>query len=150
MVKTQFWLKILLLVFLVVFIPACSSTAEPAQPISPRETEDAGIPYYFIAIHNEPYNFPGGVEQIDKDYSVLKSMIEKANKYNIKLTLMFTAQWADYISESSERLDDLESWKQQGHEIAAHHHSIYHGNWDGYTDYSREEAIKQRAKGKKK
>lgn len=104
------------------------------------------IPYYFIAIHNEPSHFPGGERRLAQEYNTLKRMIAKADQYNIKLTLMFTAQWADYISESPERLKELESWKKQGHEIAGHHHSIYHGNWDGYTDYSKEEAESQRRK----
>jgi hypothetical protein len=60
---------------------------------------------------------------------------------------MFTAQWADYIAESPERMADLKLWKQQGHEIAAHHHSIYHpGIWDGYTNYTKEQAIATRIK----
>jgi len=115
----------------------------PQESASPEPTTD-NIPYYFIAIHNEPYHFPGGEIRLAQEYETLRRMIEKANLYNIKLTLMFTAQWADYISESSERMAELESWKNQGHEIAAHHHSIYHGNWDGYTNYSREQAEAQR------
>ncbi len=97
--------------------------------------------FYFIAIHNEPYNAPGGELQIEKEYQILKQMIEKADQYNIKLTLMFTPQWADYISGSSERLNDLERWRGCGHEIAGHHHSIHHGDWDGYTDYTLAEII---------
>ena len=73
-------------------------------------------------------------------------MISLADDYNIKLTLMFTAQWADYISSSSERMAELEGWKVNGHEIAAHHHGIYHGAWDGYTGFTKEEAFAQRAK----
>ncbi|MFH0923991.1 MAG: hypothetical protein V1825_04640 [Candidatus Falkowbacteria bacterium] len=115
---------------------------KPAEP---------DIPYYFIAIHNEPYHDEfKDAEKIEASYLILKQMIEKADEYNIKLTLMFTAQWADYIAESPERMANLESWKKQGHEIAAHHHSIYHGNWDGYTNYSSEEAIAQRIKQGKK
>ena len=103
------------------------------------------IPYYFIAIHNEPYHsLPVQYEMIRDSYHILKQMIAKANDYHIKLTLMFTAQWADYVSVSSEKMADLESWKNRAHEIAAHHHGIYvPGNWDGYTDYL-EEAIIQR------
>ena len=107
---------------------------------------ESQIPYYFIAIHNEPYHVPGGEKKLAEEYNTLKRMIAKADQYNIKLTLMFTPQWADYISESPKRMADLESWKKHGHEIAGHHHSIYHGNWDGYTDYSKEEAEAQRRK----
>lgn len=116
---------------------------------SPEINSEAkrNIPYYFIAIHNEPHNSePGSREKIDQGYATLKEMVRKANEYNIKLTLMFTPQWADYISENSERMAELESWKKHGHEIAAHHHSIYHGNWDGYTDYTKKEAETQRIK----
>ena len=38
-------------------------------------------------------------------------MIKKADAYNIKYTLMFTAQWADYIAGSEERKKELASWK---------------------------------------
>ena len=116
------------------------------QKSASREPTTDNIPYYFIAIHNEPCHFPGGEKRLAQDYNTLRAMIAKADQYDIKLTLMFTAQWADYISESSQRMAELESWKKQGHEIAAHHHSIYHGNWDGYTDYSKEEAEAQRRK----
>jgi len=126
---------------------------EQANPnLCPQDCTSKSIPYYFIAIHNEPlHDAPDAKQRIAKNYLTLKEMIARANKYNIKLTLMFTAQWADYISESPERMADLELWKKQGHEIAAHHHSIYHpGSWDGYTDYSEEERRAQRIKlGKK-
>lgn len=101
-------------------------------------------PYYFVAVHNEPYHFRGGEVKLAEAYDTLRRMVARADGYDIKLTLMFTAQWADYISESPERMAELESWQNRGHEIAGHHHSIYHGNWDGYTDYSQTEAEAQR------
>jgi len=85
-------------------------------------------PYYFIAIHNEP-----GPEFIILDFiKTLKRMVAKADEYNIKLTLMFTPQYAKYLSG-----EEILKWKQSGHEIAAHHHSIYHNAWDGYTNLPR-------------
>lgn len=110
--------------------------AETGQP--------AGTPFYFVAIHNEPYHFPAGRQELERAYVVLQRMVERANEHDIRLTLMFTAQWADYMAEHPDRMAAVESWKRQGHEIAAHHHSIYHGNWDGYTDYSKDEAEAQR------
>lgn len=105
------------------------------------------IPYYFIAIHNEPFHGTENQELlIGESYDVLKKMIEKADQYNIKLTLMFSVPWAEYVSQSNERIKDLESWKKSGHEIAAHHHGLGHGNWDGYTDSSQKEAILKRQK----
>lgn len=125
----------------------CDAKEKTNLSLCPKDCQTVReIPYYFITISNEPYNFAGGRQRIEERYSLLRQMIEKANQYNIKLTLTFPAQWADYISESPERHADLELWKAQGHEIAAHHHSIYYENWDGYTDYSKEEAEDKRVK----
>lgn len=132
--------RILILLCVILLLSGIAGVTNSCAPAP----EEAPIPYYFVAIHNEPYNFPAGEELIERDYIVLRQMVEKANEYNIKLTLMFTAQWAGYISGSTERLADLEAWKEQGHEIAAHRHDIYHGNWDGYTDYPIEEVIELR------
>lgn len=112
--------------------------------IIPEEIRTDGtqmaIPHYFIAIHNEP--LPGQIETL---YPVLASMVEEATSYNVKLTIMLTPQWAEFITSDSEKLDELHRWKSFGHEIAAHHHSIYHGRWDGYTNYSQARAFSQRA-----
>jgi len=53
---------------------------------------------------------------------------------------MFSAQWADYILENN-KVSDIIAWKNQGHEIAIHHHSVNHQSWDGYSAYTEEEAI---------
>lgn len=111
----------------------------------------SSIPYYFIAIHNEPFHDEyNSDERLAAAYITLKEMVAKADKYNIKLTLMFTAQWSDYILASSDRKADLAAWKKNGHEISAHHHETGHGNWDGYTNKTKEEAGAERQKlGKK-
>lgn len=105
-------------------------------------------PYYFIAIHHEPHNDinPNKELLFSQEYNLTKSMVEKADEYNIKLTLMFSAPWAEYISKDSERLAELNSWRENGHEISGHHHSYYHGNWDGYSPYSQEFSELQRTK----
>ena len=108
------------------------------------------VPYYFLAVHNEPYNGQGP-EQVRKDYEVLKQMVDRADQYGFKLTLMFTPQWVAEVAADAAARATLQGWKDAGHEIAAHHHSIYHGNWDGYSNYSRAEAEAQRHKqGKNK
>ena len=98
-------------------------------------------PYYFIAIHCEP----SAEEVIARNYAVLREMVAYADAYNVKLTIMFTPPWADYIAADPVRLAEVQGWMENGHEIAAHHHSIYHGNWDGYTDFPPEAV---RAQGK--
>ncbi len=105
-----------------------------------REVEGSKqIPYYFIAVHNEPCCAG------ERYYNALKQLVEYANNYNMKLTLMFSPQWADFILSDPKRKAEFEEWKKQGHEIAAHHHSIYHpGSWDGYSYLPEDEAIKIR------
>ena len=91
-------------------------------------------PYYFVAIHCEPT----GEDEIARNFVVLREMVAYADAYNVKLTIMFTPQWADYVSADPDRLAEVQGWMENGHEIAAHHHSIYHGTWDGYTDFPQE------------
>lgn len=116
---------------------------QPNQQLSKSQKAEK-IPYYFIAIHNEPFNSLNGRGAIQDDYLILKDMIKKADGYNIKLTLMLSAQWADYIDESSERMVELKSWEKNGHEISSHHHDLRHGNWDGYSYCSKEESEAKR------
>ena len=134
--------NLVLTTLLTLIVVACGwAKGQEAATPTPHE-----VPYYFIAIHNEPCHFPGGRRALEISYHTLGEMIEQADKYNIKLTLMFAPQWADFIAEDSERMDLLAKWKKQGHEIAGHHHSIYHGNWDGYTNYPAEYALAERAR----
>lgn len=122
------------------------SAAVIAANDRPTEQIDS-MPYYFIAIHNEPYHgefLPD--EKIKEDFIVLKRMVSKADDYNIKLTLMLPAQWVEYIISNPERMIYLRAWRQNGHEIAACHNSIYHNKWDGYTNYPVSEAFAQRAR----
>lgn len=95
-------------------------------------SERSGIPYYFLAIHNEPSHGNMLVSQ----YKILQRYINAANKYNIKLTLMFTAPWIEYILSSQERTREVKRWQEQGHEISSHHHEYYHSSFDGYSRYS--------------
>lgn len=93
-------------------------------------------PHYFIAVHNEPV-----IADLEINYLALKKLVDKANGYGMKLTLMFTPPWADYIMNDPSRAQELSIWKAQGHEIAGHHHAVHHpGTWDGYTYLSEAEA----------
>ena len=133
------------LIFVCCMFTAGCGAPEEGQP---KETADAlsHIPYYYIAIHNEPSHRQNGRQLVARDYAVLQQMVKRADSYDIKLTLMFSAQWSDYIMESAARQAEVAAWKANGHEISSHHHSIYHGNWDGYTAYTSQEAEAQRNK----
>ena len=133
----------LFLTTVLTLIAVACGWANGQEVITPTPDE---TPYYFVAIHNEPYHFPSGRRALEVSYRTLVEMVEQADKFDIKLTLMFAPQWADFIADDSERMDRLAKWKEQGHEIAGHHHSIYHGNWDGYTDYPAQHALAERAR----
>lgn len=124
-----------------------TGTTDETGDIGKDINQEAKIPYYVVSVHNEPYYMFSNHDQLmDVGYKKLKEMVDKANGYNIKLTLMFTPPWADYILNNAQRSSELENWKKQGHEIAAHHHGLYHGNWDGYSGYSMQFAESERAK----
>ncbi len=113
-------------------------------------TTYSNSPYYFVAIHNEALPDPLYPEAtLEKSYITLKEIIAKADNYSIKLTLMFNPQWVDYIGSDFTRLENLKKWKLSGHEIAAHHHSVKHPNWNGYTNTPENEAIELRIKLRK-
>jgi hypothetical protein len=71
----------------------------------------------------------------------------------MRLTIMLTPQWIDFILKDEARKDAVTSWKEKGHELSAHHHSVYlgatgktppneknvNGGWDGYSNYSLKE-----------
>ena len=86
-------------------------------PVSFIENRIENIPYYFIAIHSEPNNKPGDEKNIEERFNYLEEMINKADEYEIKLTLMFSAHWAEYITDNPGRLTMLDEWKENGHEI---------------------------------
>ncbi|HWQ65394.1 MAG TPA: hypothetical protein VN372_00840 [Methanospirillum sp.] len=118
-------------------LPASNQSAIPAGP----------SPYYFIAVHNEPYHGDiGQSKKLAKAYFVLKDMVAQADRYGIRLTLMFSPPWGALIASDPAKVADLNRWAATGHEIALHHHSIYHGGWDGYTDYTPQEAETERLK----
>ena len=138
--------SIALLFALFLFSCAGGSSGNGAQEESGLSAAyPSASPYYFIAVHMEPYHSqPLQKERIADEYCLLETMVEKANGYTMKLTLMFSVPWVEYIMESPERIAEVQQWQEQGHEIAVHHHDIYGGTWDGFTEYSSEEAVRLR------
>ena len=130
--------------------------------LDPNEVNSGGLQYGFFAIHLDPGTNPGdnGVPSADRPIEYLGALtrlVEKADQYDHKLTLMFTPQWAYHVASENcllpihdslppgsysyrnELLDSclslfraFEAW---GHEIAIHHHPKDAPNsWDGYSD----------------
>jgi hypothetical protein len=61
-------------------------------------------------------------------------MVETADTFNIKLTLALQSQMAEYILQDTEKINLMNEWVQNGHELAMHHHGINHIDWGGYTN----------------
>jgi len=108
----------------------CDEQEQADPTLCPADCHIPGkIPHYFIAVHNEP-----DIRAMDENFRALKALVGKANEYNMKLTLMFTPQWVRFIESDPKKTAHFERWISQGHEIAGHHHSIWHGGiWDGFT-----------------
>lgn len=139
-------ISILLCFFLIICsIPSVSADSKVFRPDT--DPIPNPLPLYFIAVHNEPFHGdPHQEQKLQAAYSVLREMVSRADEYGLSLTLMFTPQWGTMIGSDPEKLAEVRSWEKNGHEIALHHHSIYHSGWDGYTDYSPDEARIERLK----
>jgi hypothetical protein len=98
------------------------------------------MPYYYIAVLNSI----DSTNEIDIKFSHLIEMVNAADLSNIKLTMMFCPIWAEMFYESSSKLALLDEWQQNDHEIACYHRNIYSADWDGYTDFTYDEALKVR------
>jgi hypothetical protein len=61
-------------------------------------------------------------------------LVALADKYEFKLTLALSPQWAEFILKDESRIDIFKAWGEHGHELAFHHHGIDHIDWDGYTN----------------
>lgn len=114
------YLKNILLVSMLVLPPAAAG-AGPAN-------------YYFIAVQNGAYNFEGGEKQLEESYKALGGMVKLADAQNVRLTLLFSAQYAVYIASDPARLAEVEGWKAAGHELGAYHQGPDRKGWDGYSD----------------
>ena len=88
---------------------------------------EAQEPETFFAVHCEP--------QTPHLFPKLVQLVEKANRYDIPLTILFAPQWVESILADSNKVRRVRTWQSQGHEIGAHHHGVYHLNWDGFTNY---------------
>ena len=106
----------------------------------------AGVdgPHYFITVHNSVSDPARGAEKLEESHKALLEMIKLADGQHVRLTLLFDAQYAVYMSSDPARLSELEGWKRTGHEIGAYHAGPDSGAWDGYSDLSPEELARAR------
>ncbi len=67
-------------------------------------------------------------------FETAEKLVQKADDYGFHLTLAFNPQWAEYILLDNTRTDTVKQWQKKGHEIAFHHHSVNHPDWNGYSN----------------
>ena len=115
----------------------------------------------FMAVHLDPgkpavVDGSPATERASTYLPTLQELIEASEPRGHRLTLMFTAQWAFYLSSESCVLPDdgdddgaylyagqehetclslVRAWEQAGHELAAHHHPQWApATWDGFSN----------------
>ena len=73
-------------------------------------------PVSVFVVHCEPSNA--------NQYYYLKlvELVDLADQYSEKLTILMTSQWAQMVEEDPVKVDSIESWASSGHEIGCHHH----------------------------
>ncbi len=91
--------------------------------------------------NNLPINLPEKYRVMDFGwqeylYETAVKLVQKADEYGFHLSLAFNPQWAEYILLDSEKINRVTQWQEQGHEIAFHHHSLNHPDWNGYSNAS--------------
>ena len=82
----------------------------------------------FFEVHLEPGNAKGEM------FNALRELVDLADQYKVKLTLLFTPQWVEMILEDDKKISMVHKWQQNGHEIGGHHHGPSVCSWDGYTN----------------
>ncbi len=92
------------------------------------ETPGDKVRVSFFEVHLEPQNANEDM------FNTLMEFVDLADQYNIKLTLLFTSQWAEMILSDGHKINLLSQWQENGHEMGGHHHGASVCPWDGYTD----------------
>jgi len=132
----------IILLQIAILLSSCGETTEP----QPTNTST----YTFVMIHFEagykgrlandlPMDFPEEYLKMDfgwQEYlfETAAKLVQKADDYNFHLTLAFNPQWAEYILLDNAKINTVRLWQERGHEIAFHHHSINHPDWNGYSN----------------
>ena len=93
-----------------------------------------------LALHLDPDNSSEGIENATpENWGRLANFVAAADVHQHKLTLLMSSSWVDLFDGSLEGLDRIEqlmSWVEKGHQLGYHHHSCGHAHPDGYRDVS--------------
>ena len=103
------------------FLPVVTATPGTDTAVGPKGT--------FIAFHLEVNQ----MNRVNTLWPLLERFMALADQYGVKVTLQFSAPWAEYVYQNN-LLDTVYAWENEGHEIALHHHGPTHKFFDGYTN----------------
>jgi len=100
------------------------------------------LPTSVFVVHCEPTNANPAM------WASLVDLVALADRYEIPLSIDFTAQWAEMILADAAKVSALALWIEAGHEIACHHHAYWStlgraAQWDGYTNTATDEILPQ-------
>ena len=122
-------------------VDAVSLTVPPtAMVVSAVEdvSQTPASPSAMLALHLDPNNSVGEVENATPEHwGRLKAFVAAADLYGHKLTLLMSSSWVDLVDgtlDGVNRIDQLKSWIEKGHQLGYHHHSCGHNHPDGYRD----------------
>lgn len=101
-------------------------------------------PSYITAVQNAPHNFPGGEAAMEESFRALRAMVKLAGEKNVRLTLLFSAQYAAFVATDTARLGEALAWARDGHEFGAFHQGPETRAWDGYSDLDADRLAKLR------
>lgn len=89
----------------------------------------ATVPRYITVIHCEPQ------ESDESEWPSLVNMVRACEERGIKACIQFSDEWVPLIIDNDARKRDIREWRDWGHEISAHHHTMDHPSyWDGYSN----------------
>jgi hypothetical protein len=95
-------------------------------------------PYAMLALHLDPNNSVGEIENATpENWGKLEEIVAAADFYLHKLTLLMSSSWVDLVDgtlDGVNRIDEVKSWIDFGHQLGYHHHSCGHNHPDGYRD----------------
>lgn len=102
----------------------------------PNTSSQSNTRYSFFEVHMDPSSAN------EEMFAQLKSLMNLTEDYGIKATLLFTPQWVEMIENDPAKINLINKWRQEGHEIGAHHHGLMGLTvnppdscvWDGYTN----------------
>ncbi|MFO8102199.1 MAG: hypothetical protein R6U37_08580 [Dehalococcoidia bacterium] len=125
----------MIFLFLGATVPGCYGTGGEESPaLSSPGDESVEGDDFFIAVHCEPGKVPLSNAYAAGNWPALTELVQSADAYHMKLTLLFSPQWIMYILEDDGRLELVHRWEARGHEIGLCHHGPHIDTWDGYTD----------------